>query len=607
MALGVAGGAGQAAAAPVAPCPGGKALYDSGRFAAAETAYTEALKEPATEACAKAGLKELDANANECATAAALEEAGREAEAQAAYEKALAAKSDSKCAEAGIEAPDEPIWDDPKGTAEDALAWLGLLVAAISVVVLVISLLLLVMTFLPLVRNWWPASRIRAVRVSIEAFDDVVEPARGGALAGLVRSKIESFGSGSRGLRMVDSQAAAEETFLSELGAISEQAKSFSAFIGWIVARYPRRQYQVKGNLQADSGSGPGLTLSLRKRDGIVDAVTLWPQQFQLGPGNNSDASKAGRLQKLGVPAAAWISHVTVTAAGIKPGGAQDALSWALFKTGLEWEKDGKAAKAVDLYEEAIERDPLNWGALAQLGRLENGEKKYEAAIAHLEEALQILEEEKQVQTLPYRRNSDWYRVKYRLASTRANQAYRQRNQLRRRETYLLARRDIDELLRKCWAMLEPLPLEPLFGRNKELRAFLSGTVLFAAYDLKALIELELAGSAGEAEVLRLKSLKRSLRRKKLVSPLTIAETILREKDDPSVFLLLDLACFFHLADNDVRAKELVDRALAKTPADEREPLRSRIAKDPMLAGIPGVASGGRPGSKKAPPPRPWF
>lgn len=383
--------AGEAAAAPAAPCPGGKALYESGRFAAAEAAYTEALKEPSTEACAKAGLGELDTNANECATAAALEAAGRETEAQAAYEKALATKPDSECAKAGVQKPEESFLNDPKGTAEDMVAWFLLLAAGIGIVAIALSLLFLALSYLPVVRNWWPANRIRAVRVSIESFEDSAEPGRGTALAALVRSKTESFGTGSRNMRMVDSKAAIEETIWTKFGAVSDQAKTFSAFIGLIVAFYPRRQFQASGVLQSDSGSGPGVTLSFRKDQEIAGAVTLWPRQFGLEAGDD-DAAKAGRLQKLSVPVAAWISHTTATAAGKTPGGARDPVSWALFKTGEEWERDGETEKAVSLYRAAIDRDPSNWGALAQLGKLENEAHEYEAAIKHLRAAQEILE-----------------------------------------------------------------------------------------------------------------------------------------------------------------------------------------------------------------------
>ena len=314
-------------------------------------------------------------------------------ESLAAYEKALEARPTSDCAKEGIGEAKETFWENPKETTEDATAWLGLLVAALGIVALVLSLLLLLMTYLPVVRNWWPASLVRAVRVSVPSFEDSAEPSRGSSLAALVRSKAESFGSGSKGPRLVDSKAAIEETLWGKFGAISEQAKSFGAFIGLIVALYPERRFGANGVLQADSGSGPGLSLSFSGSKEIVNAVTLWPQQFELGADDDSDEAKAGRLQKLGVPAAAWISHVTITASGKTPGGAKNPLSWALFKTGLEWELDGDIAKAITLYKRAIEGKSANWGALAELGKLENDAGEYEAAIEHLEASLRILQE----------------------------------------------------------------------------------------------------------------------------------------------------------------------------------------------------------------------
>jgi len=387
----VAGGADRASAASVAPCPPGKALFDSGRSVAAETAYAEALKVPETEPCAKAGLTEIDEKINECATAEALDELGRDEQAQAAYEKVLETKPESECAKKGIADTGDSFWEDPKGTAEDAVAWLALLVAAIAVAALVISVLLLFLAYIPVVKNRWPAKRIRAVRVSLESFDDVADPSRGGALAALVRTKIESFGE-KKGMKMVDSKAALEETLLSELGEVNDQAKSFSAFISWIVARYPRRQYEAKGQLQENGGSGPGLTVSLGDSKGAINVATLWPQQFGLEADEKDDVAKAARLQKLCVPAAAWISHVTVTAAGETLGGAKDPISWAFFKTGLEWEQDEDTDKAFQLYKEAIRRDKTNWGAQAQLGKLQSEAREYDAAIQNLEAALETLE-----------------------------------------------------------------------------------------------------------------------------------------------------------------------------------------------------------------------
>lgn len=623
------------ASAAVAPCPAGKALYDSGRFPAAEAAYAEALKEPATEACAKAGLQELDDNSNECATATALEDAGRTTEAQAAFEKALEAKPNSKCAKAGLDDPDESFWQDPKGSAEDVVALLGLLVAGLGVFAIAVSLLLLALTYLPLVRNWWPANRIRAVRVSIESFEDNAEPPRGNPLAALVRSKNESFGSGSGNMRMVDSKAAAEETLWNKFAGMSEQAKGFGAFVGLIVALYPRRQFQVTGVLQEDSGNGSGLTLSLRSNTEISDAITLWPREFGLADegsppapgaegddGDKKNPAEADRLQKLAVPAAAWISHVTLTASGKKPGGARTPLSWSLFKAGSEWEKDGNREKAIALYGRALEEDKLNWGALAQLGKLENEANAYEKAVEHLNEALDILEQKRgPLKTLAPRKNTDWYRIKFRLASTLANDAVE--NPAVAATRFDEAGKEIDGLLKVCWTMFELLPLERMARRNRECMRFVRDVVVPAALVLKAIIDLgQRSFDPGSDEKLALSTVRKRLRRGKAMSPLTLMKAVIADREDPSALLLLDFACFYALSNRPgdrAVAERYKDEAFAKTPADKREWLRARAAKDPMLKRIPGIATPPqraeqrrchwtkRPPEEPQKPPRPWF
>lgn len=374
-------------------CAGGQALYETGRLGAAEGSYTKALEKSETQECGQAGLTTLDNQESECKAAASLKSAGRTTEARKAYEAALQKRPESKCATAGLKTLEETPLDDPGGIAEDVLAWLGLATLALGGLAIAIGLLLLLMAHLPKLRDWWPAKRIRAVRVSIEAFENGAHEGQGGPVAALARSKIESFGEKSEKLSMIDSQAAAEETIWTKFGAINDQAKAFSAVIETIGALYPRRRYQVSGTLQGDGGSGPGLSISLRKKKKIEGAITLWAETYGLEP-KDKDAPATERLQKLAVPAAAWISHVTTTAAGETPGGAKDPVSWALYKTGGEWERDGKTEKAKDLYKGAIDIDPSNWGALAKLGALENDARDYAAAIKHLKQALAVLEEE---------------------------------------------------------------------------------------------------------------------------------------------------------------------------------------------------------------------
>jgi len=373
------------------PCSTADALYKSGRFGLAEAAYAKALEKPESQACAQDGLAQLDKSKTECEAAAALEKAGQDAEARKAYEAALQKRPNSKCAATGLESLKESPGDDPGGTSEDILSWLGLIALIIGIGAAIVSILVLLMTHVPKLRDLPPARGIRAVRVGIDAFDNGAHEGQGAPVAALARSKIRSFGEKSEKLTMIDSQAAVEETIWTKFGAINDQAKGVSAVIELVGSLYARRRYQVTGVLQADGGNGPGLSLSLRGKQKIEGATTLWAKGFGLEAAAD-DAPATERLHKLAVPAAAWISHVTATAAGETPGGAKDPVSWALFKTGGEWESDGNTDKAAALYRAAIDIDPSNWGALAQLGALESESRDYAAAIKHLEQAVGVLE-----------------------------------------------------------------------------------------------------------------------------------------------------------------------------------------------------------------------
>ncbi len=375
-----------------ATCAAAEALYDSGRFTAAEHAYSDALGKVESLSCAQAGLAKLDSNEKECATAATLQSANRDAEALSAYEEVLKTAPESRCAQEGVHELTTGFFDDPGASAQTLLSWLGLIALLLGGGALAVALLLVPITRIPGVREVWPSSRIRALQVSIESFDDSAVSARHGvALAALVRSKIESFGDESSNLQMIDSQAAIEETVWNKFGAINDQAKAVSAVLSTLGALYPRRQLQATGALQAEGKAGPGLSISLRKGQALSGAATLWAEQFGLSA-EEGDAASVERVQRLAVPAAAWISHTTATAAGNTPGGSRDPVSWALFKTGIEWENDGNTEKAIGLYRKAIEIDARNWGALANLGALEAEQGNYKEATARLRLALEVLE-----------------------------------------------------------------------------------------------------------------------------------------------------------------------------------------------------------------------
>ena len=605
-------------AAAASPCETAATLADTGRLGAAEEKYAKALEDKETEACAAAGLRQLDEAksppldkaTSPCATAEALEKAGRDTQAQAAYEKVLESRPGSECAKKGVKAPEEHFWDDPSGAADDLLAWLGLIAVGLGLGGAIVALLLVPMTRIPGLRRLPPASRIRAVRLGIDSFEDNSDPSQGPTLAALARTKMESAGEGNSHMRMVDSRAAAEETIWSKLGAINDQTKGVSVAIEAISVLYPRRRFEATGVLQTDSGRGPGLSLSVRKKQSIVGATTLWAQTFGLEPGEG-DSGKVDRLQKLAVPAAAWISHVSLTGAGETPGGSKDPISWALFKAGKEWELDGNNEKATALYKAAIELDPNTWGAFAQLGKLASDKREYAEAERLLRKALDLLENNSTaIKTPSPGKNPDWYRIKYRLASTLANKAYDKGCD------YAEAERELDELLEKCWPMLKPSPLDLLLKKDHAVREFVAGTVQYAALNVKALIELERDGRRmGENEAIGLRAVRRRLRKGVHVPPLTIVEEVLRNKKNKSHLLLLDIACFFNLGGDKRRANYYAKEALDRAPESRREAVRAAAAEDPMLRGLSALEPKDKPRcqwSKREPekaktPPRSWF
>lgn len=561
-------------------CSPAKALAASGRLTAAEAAYAKALESTATRGCAREGLRSLDEAHAVCARGAALAAAGRGTEARVAYEEALKTKPGAKCIAQGIGASQDGVLDNPGEASKTILAWLGLGALLLGLGLAAVAFLLLIVTRVPLLRHAWPVSKIQPIRVGIGSFDDGSgAPKQGAALAALVRTALESFGTEREGLMMIDSQAAIEETLWTKFGAINDQAKTVSALVQAISFLYPYRQFDVSGILQSDAGSGLGVSLSVRKRRELVGTTTIWAKTLEFPTGGDEQA-QLQTLQRMAAPIAAWVSHVTATGAGEKPGGAEDPISWAMFKAAYEWESAEEYEKAIGLYRAAIELDSSNWGALAQLGALENDKREYSPSIEHLKGALKVLQS-KRLRTPRHRRDPDWYRVEYRLASTLANDAYVSET------SFESAAKEVDKLLEACWYVLEPWPWERLSERNRALRRFVSKKVEPAAINLKALISLGLADfEPGEALHLNLEEIRSLLQRGENVPPLTIVEALIIDRRKPGPLFCFDLACFFQLADMRRRALEWVEAAWDVVPASELPWYQTQVATDPMLESI---------------------
>ncbi len=128
------------------------------------------------------------------------------------------------------------------------------------------------------------------------------------------------------------------------------------------------------------------------------------------------DDAKA--IQELAVPAAAWIDYQLVTALGAnKYLTSTDAQSWALFEAGSDWFHKHDNHKASRLYEKALQIDPDNVGALANLGLVRGIEGAGAESIELLRKGLSRIEAGEFEAHL----NPDWYRVKFNLAAFLAN------------------------------------------------------------------------------------------------------------------------------------------------------------------------------------------
>lgn len=219
------------------------------------------------------------------------------------------------------------------------------------------------------------------------------------------------------------------------------------------------------------------------------------------------------------------------------------------------------------------------------------------------------------VVTPPSRKNTDWYRVQYRLASNLVNDAYVSKG------SFEAGAAETDALLKVIWRMLAP-GWGVSWAKDAPLRRFLRQTAEPATLSLKAIADLGLRDfNPGDAQGLDLNSVRRMLRADETVSPQAIVDALMREKRERKPSLCFDFACFFMLSGDNERAREYAEEGLRKVPPDRQARLRARIAADPMLGAIPGLGlipetarEGGRCGFlKRRPkqadrlPARPWI
>jgi tetratricopeptide (TPR) repeat protein len=612
---------GRAVEVPVVHCRRGDALLGLGRVAAAEAAYEAEIKNKAMVACAREGLAEIGGK-RPCAVAKALWRSGSKEESHGAYVESLEQKPMRRCAAQGVE---KSAKTDSAGTQkQSALEWLeatastaielaknSLLLLAVIVLALCVLYFSIarVLTKLPCTRRW--ATRYLArPSVTVATVDDSgLEEKLGAATVALLRQHLE-LDTGDGALKLASGEATQAETWIATVSGAGDYGKLIGLVIFLFDLARPKHRISIGGALQAATpAKGHGLSLTVYRANRAGTSTTLWASGFGL-----STATGAEAVQGLAVPAAAWASYVIADQTSDENMlGAGDALSWALFKAGSEQQATRGPGHVASLYEEALVRDPGNYGALTNLGVIEARLRGYTKALVRLEEALKSVESRAtKTRRAKAPTDPDWYRIKYSLASERFNcaeatQRWREVEQakLDARELFIAIRRRLKE--RKSSARRRWLPKRQRTRRRlaalRRLDDFLETQFEPAVLVLLAGIELseQSRGSRAQDEPERgsLDELRELVAAGKPVSPFTLVSRVERPRAGPVPELSFNLACFYSQAwqaEGSPVGSYLLERVriytlscLDDTAPSERDRLYWEIETDPFLEPVQGL------------------
>jgi tetratricopeptide (TPR) repeat protein len=420
---------------PAEACTRGEALANLGRLGSAEAAYLEDLKTKEGIECAPDKLAELGTRISECARARALSEAGQKAEAEKAYEKVLEAEPKSECAKTGLT---NVGGKSDRENLESLSSKLGSILLA-AILPVAIALFLLFTLLFGLARFPWTRNSrfilwLLSPTIKIGEFDATwMAHGLGPQFTSLVRTELNPEPSGS--LRMVTGHSGSKEA-LEALNGISE-AKGVVAILSFFIDLL-RRSYEVGGALQPPGDKDAGVTVELTRDKGAVVEVALWNRDFEGPAGEDAKA-----MQALAVPAAAWVEHEIAAQLG-KVGDLQstDAQSWAFFRAGLAAQRKSLSDQAANLYLRALEIDPENGGALANLGLIRLNEHRNEKAEELLKRAITSIATKTNSQFSP-----DLLRARLNLAATYGNWGAEEKDETKKAEKIGQARTEVCSLV----------------------------------------------------------------------------------------------------------------------------------------------------------------
>lgn len=293
------------------------------------------------------------------------------------------------------------VWEWVEGAAGTVAEWL---VVAWTVLVAAGALLLVataIATRLPGVRRVVGAipavRRARQPQLRVEAFDGgAVEGGAGAWLVAALRGAMPrqiAMGVGDD-LAHVDGRSELVRA-LSGLKQVSPAAGLVLGAVSAAGAILPRNSFVLSGALQPDTGDGVGLALLLQRGSTVEGVVTLTPGALTPGqhPAAATPASGGApaELARLVEPAASWVQYCITRALDGSTAIASDGEGFVLFREGVRCEQEDPIQARL-LYQRALELDPTNAGALANLGQLNDRDGDREHAIADLERSLALLQ-----------------------------------------------------------------------------------------------------------------------------------------------------------------------------------------------------------------------
>ncbi len=411
--------------AALTPCDAADNLFKLQLYEAAQTNYTDLLKNDPTLTCAQNGSLEV-----------------QRAEAIRAYEKGRAYENASQVTEAS-KAYVMALEKYPNyGDAQKALARLNggiltlaytlytflrpalefiVVIAIFIIVILLVALIAKNKIFPWIIGSIWPSLDIGNFDKGTTALEIDKE------FGAIVQEKYMMLGhEGSMRVNMVEG---APDKFQIPTGVdvvpYFKFFKFLSEMIDWL---FPPYVITLSGYLHKPGSLGSGITVALvvNQTKKILDSYTIWQNELDLEtkPKKAEESIDPTSYYNLAEPVAIWVYFQLGRLSKkdkFKIMGTNDWKSYVYFQSGVRRYKEGKIDKAQQLYLESLDSGMKNWGTLLNLGRMEMEEGQYQHAYERLKMATEKTisdDAEKSEKSMDFPKNRIWYLATYSLALT---------------------------------------------------------------------------------------------------------------------------------------------------------------------------------------------